>query len=119
MLDGDVDQPGAQRFLLLVRLSVVLHDFSPSEIDDEPLVDSGYLARCGIARERNDTGLETALVAVRPVHVSKFQVCGGRAAAGTERDEGAVVALFPRGKRLEPGGRRGLGRALISIDVAG
>ena len=80
VLDGDVDQPGAQRFLLLVRLSVVLHGFSPSEIDDEPLVDSGYLARCGIARERNDTGLETALVAVRPVHVSEFHVGGRRAA---------------------------------------
>jgi hypothetical protein len=58
-------------------------------------------------------------VAVRPVHVSEFQVRGGRTAAGTKWDEGAVVALFPRGERLEARGCGSLNAALIPVDVPG
>jgi hypothetical protein len=50
VLDGNVDQPGAQRALLLVRFfPIVLHDLSPSVCG--PLIDRSCLALSGIARE--------------------------------------------------------------------
>src|SRR5689334_10358033 len=58
-------------------------------------------------------------MAVRPVHVSKFQVGSGGTAPSTERNEGAVVALFPRRERLEARRGGGLTAALIPVYVTG
>src|SRR6185436_17744324 len=73
----------------------------------------------GFARERDDTRFEAGLVAVRRVHVAELVVRGHGAAARTDQNERAVVALLPRRQPLEVAQRLRAVVVLPVIDVSG
>src|SRR5690349_19802870 len=108
VVDDDVDEPGAERgllVLLLLVLHVVLLNGSWWWMWRS--VDGGQALGRGLVSERDEARLHGGLVAVRFVDAAELVIRGDRAAAGTNRNEGAVATFLPRRERFES--RRRLG----------
>src|SRR5262245_46882360 len=101
-------------FLLLVMTfsSVSCVDWGPGESID------GHRALSRSAVGQGDqAGFHRRLVAVRFVDGAELGVGGHAAAAGADRDEGAVAALLPGRERVEAGRRCGAMRFAPAVDV--